>query len=114
MLVATKTHDRSTRNRAWQCSGTCFADYVVRVGRILHAQGDAQVGIGANVITDNPVRTLRCQHQMHTKTAPALRNTEQGSDERRLLHRKRGELVDHHNKSGETRQHWLSRAYRSI
>ena len=51
---------------------------------------------------------------MHTKTAPALRNTKQGSDERRLLHRKRCELVDHHNKSGETHQHGLSRTYGSI
>ena len=65
---------------------------VVGVG---HAQRDAQVGVGAQVVFDDAGRALRGEDQVQAERAAALGDVDDAVDELGHLLHERGELVDH-------------------
>ena len=97
MFVGSQSHHSPPGHTARQGGGDAVAHHVDRVRVVLQAQRDAQVGVGADVVTDHTLRPLRGQQQVHAQAAPALGHTHQRVQELRLLGHQRGELVDHHH-----------------
>jgi hypothetical protein len=65
------------------------------------------LGVGADVVVDHTGGPLGGEQQVQPEAPAALRNTDQGMEERRLLGGKGCELVDHHQ---QPREHWRSAA----
>ena len=68
---------------------TSFESRLVR-----HAQRDAQVGVGAQVVLDDARRALRRHDQVDAERPAALGDVDDAVDELGHLARERGELVD--------------------
>ena len=70
---------------------------------VLQAQGEAQVGVGPDVVVDDAGRALRGQHEVDAEAAAALGDADERGQEAGQLGGQRGELVDHDDESGERR-----------
>ncbi len=70
------------------------ADDRLRLHAVEHAQRDAQVRVGEDVLVDRPGRPLRGEDQMDTEAAAALGDVDDPGDEVGHLLDECGELVD--------------------
>ena len=87
--------------RTWPCHaavrdrrGVRYPDHRRRLGCREHPQGDAQVGVGKDVVVDRTGRPLRREHQVDAEAAAALGDVDDAGDELGDLLGERGELVD--------------------
>ena len=101
-LVASHPHDGHPRTSPRQEGRHRRADHVVRIGAILHPQGDLQLRVCPDAIADRPGRALRGEHEMDAEAAASLRDVDERVDERGQLGLQRGELVDHQRQPGKS------------
>jgi hypothetical protein len=67
----------------------------------VHAQGDAQVGVGADGVVDAPLRALGGEDEVHPERTSPAGDVDQGVDEAGKLGDERGQLVDDDHQPGE-------------
>ena len=84
-----------------QLGGVRPPDDILGVGSVLHAQGDAHVGVGLDVLAQHPRGSLGSQDQMDTQASTPLGDAHQGVEKTGQLGGQRGELIDHHNQTGQ-------------
>ena len=94
-LAGPETQHRPTRCAAREARRRIVTDDVAGVGAVVETQGEAQVGVGTDVVVDDPGRALRGQHEVDAETAAPLGETDELAEKRRQLGSQRGELVDH-------------------
>ena len=94
-LAGAEPQRRPARHTTRKRGGIGDADDVDGVGAILQAQGDAQVGVGPDLVVDDTCRPLRRQDEMDPEAAPALGDPDERRQEPRKVRREGGELVDH-------------------
>jgi len=100
-LVVTQSGEGSARSAAGESRGSRIVDDVGRLGPVEHAQGDAQVGVGADAVVDGTVGALGGEHEVHPEAAAALGHVDQRIEEPGQLRREGGELVDDHDEAGD-------------
>lgn len=93
--AGTRLRDAAARDARVERRRDRIVDDILRVGLVGHAQGDAQVGVGAQVVLDDARGALRRHDEVDAEGATALRDVDDAVDELRHLLRERRELVDH-------------------
>ena len=92
--------DAAAGERRVEHAGDGVADDVVGVRDIRHAQRDAEVGVGAQVVLDDARRPLRRHDQVDAERATALGDVDDAVDELGDLAGQGRELVDDEHERG--------------
>ena len=98
------SRERRRRRRCRRCR---------RRRRVLQPQGDAQVGVGPDLVADDAGRPLRGQHEVDAEAAAALGDADERREEAGQLGRQRGELVDHDDEPRQRRASPATERYAS-
>ena len=80
-LARPQASDGPARTQARQRRGGGRADDIDGVGRVLHAERDAEVRVGADLLAHRARRSLRGEHQVHAQAAAPLGDTDERVDE---------------------------------
>ena len=102
-LSRAEPQHRATRRGTRERRRLVVTDDVARVGGVLQPKGQAEVGVGADVVADDAGRALGGQHEVDAEAATALGDADERRDEGRQVGGQGGELVDDHDEARQRR-----------